>query len=79
MRTVHPHDRPAVAKASARAFVTGTPRVSSYRQLQADGGFQWVEWAKYNFHLCAAAFAPFGLTAYFVLLSWPAMVHPRGW
>ncbi|KWV49072.1 hypothetical protein AS156_16535 [Bradyrhizobium macuxiense] len=40
---VHPHDRPAVAQASARAFFTGVPQVSSYRQLQADGSYRWVE------------------------------------
>jgi PAS domain S-box-containing protein len=43
MRTVHPHDRPAVAQATARAFVSATPQISSYRQLQADGSYQWVE------------------------------------
>jgi PAS domain S-box-containing protein len=43
MSEVHPHDRPAVAQASARAFVSGVPQVSSYRQLQADGSYQWVE------------------------------------
>ena len=43
MRTVHPHDRAAIAQASARAFVSGTPQVSSYRQLQADGSYQWAE------------------------------------
>jgi PAS domain S-box-containing protein len=43
MGTVHPHDRAAVAQASARAFFHGVPQVSSYRQLQADGSYQWAE------------------------------------
>ena len=43
MNTVHPHDRAAVTQASARAFITGTPQISSYRQLQADGSYEWVE------------------------------------
>lgn len=43
MSTVHPHDRPAVAQASARAFFHGVPQVSSYRQLQADGSYRWTE------------------------------------
>jgi len=40
---IHPHDRPSVEQASTRAFFTGIPQISSYRQLQADGSFQWVE------------------------------------
>ena len=43
MDIVHPHDRSAVAQASARAFFHGVPQVSSYRELQADGGYRWVE------------------------------------
>lgn len=43
MRTVHPHDRAAVVQASSRAFFTGVPQISSYRQLQADGAYQWAE------------------------------------
>ena len=43
MATVHPHDRAAVVQASARAFFHDTPQVSSYRQLQADGSYRWVE------------------------------------
>jgi PAS domain S-box-containing protein len=41
--TVHPLDRPAVAQASARAFFHGVPQISSYRELQADGTYRWVE------------------------------------
>jgi PAS domain S-box-containing protein len=37
MGAVHPHDRPTVEQAAARAFFHGIPQVSSYRQLQADG------------------------------------------
>lgn len=40
---VHPHDRASVAQASARAFFHGVPQISSYRQLQADGSYRWVE------------------------------------
>jgi len=43
MGTVHPHDRPTVEQAAARAFFHGIPQVSSYRQLQADGSYRWVE------------------------------------
>lgn len=43
MRLVHPHDRPTVAQAKARAFFHAVPQVSSYRELQADGSYQWVE------------------------------------
>jgi PAS domain S-box-containing protein len=40
---IHPHDRPTVEQAAARAFFHGIPQISSYRQLQADGSFLWVE------------------------------------
>jgi PAS domain S-box-containing protein len=43
MSIVHPHDRATVTQASARAFFHGVRQVSSYRQLQADGSYQWVE------------------------------------
>lgn len=43
MDAVHPHDRPTVEQATARAFFHGIPQVSSYRQLQADGNYRWVE------------------------------------
>jgi PAS domain S-box-containing protein len=43
MEEVHPHDRPTVEQAAARAFFHGIPQVSSYRQLQEDGSYQWVE------------------------------------
>jgi PAS domain S-box-containing protein len=43
MDTVHPHDRPTVEQAAARAFFHGIPQVSSYRQLQADGSYRWRE------------------------------------
>ncbi|MFB9947617.1 PAS domain-containing protein [Rhizobium puerariae] len=43
MDAVHPHDRPTVEQAAARAFFHGIPQVSSYRQLQADGSYRWVE------------------------------------
>jgi PAS domain S-box-containing protein len=43
MSLVHPHDRSAVAQAPARAFFAGVPQISSYRQLQADGTYRWVD------------------------------------
>ncbi len=43
MATVHPHDRPTVEQATARAFFHGVPQVSSYRQLQPDGSYRWVD------------------------------------
>lgn len=43
MDEVHPHDRAAVAQASARAFFHSVPQVTSYRQLQADGSYRWIE------------------------------------
>ncbi|WP_105403642.1 MULTISPECIES: PAS domain-containing protein [Neorhizobium] len=43
MDAVHPHDRPAVEQAAARAFFHGIPQVSSYRQLQEDGSYRWIE------------------------------------
>ena len=42
-RIIHPHDKGAVAQASARAFFHSVPQVTSYRQLQADGSYRWVE------------------------------------
>ncbi len=43
MAEVHPHDRATVEQARARAFFHGIPQVSSYRKLQADGSYRWVE------------------------------------
>ncbi|QRM45840.1 PAS domain-containing protein [Rhizobium sp. BG4] len=43
MDQVHPHDRPTVEQAAARAFFHGIPQISSYRQLQEDGSYRWVE------------------------------------
>ncbi len=43
MAEVHPHDRATVEQARARAFFHGIPQVSSYRRLQADGSYRWVE------------------------------------
>lgn len=43
MADVHPHDRATVEQARARAFFHGIPQVSSYRKLQADGSYRWVE------------------------------------
>jgi PAS domain S-box-containing protein len=43
MDAVHPHDRPTVEQAVARAFFHGIPQISSYRQLQPDGSFRWIE------------------------------------
>lgn len=43
MEAIHPHDRSIVEQAAARAFFHGIPQISSYRQLQADGSYRWVE------------------------------------
>ncbi|KGE01312.1 PAS domain-containing protein [Rhizobium sp. YS-1r] len=43
MDAVHPHDRSTVEQAAARAFFHGIPQISSYRQLQSDGSYRWVE------------------------------------
>ncbi|MBB3590564.1 PAS domain S-box-containing protein [Rhizobium sp. BK529] len=43
MAEVHPHDRATVEQARARAFFHGIPQVSSFRKLQPDGSYQWVE------------------------------------
>ncbi len=43
MADVHPHDRATVEQARARAFFHGIPQVSSFRKLQADGSYRWVE------------------------------------
>jgi PAS domain S-box-containing protein len=43
MGVIHPHDRSTVEQAAARAFFHSTPQVSSYRQLQEDGSYRWVE------------------------------------
>lgn len=40
---IHPHDRAAVEQASARAFFHGVPQLTSYRALQSDGSYRWVE------------------------------------
>ena len=41
--SIHPEDRALVEQAASRAFFHGTPQVSSYRQLQPDGSYAWVE------------------------------------
>ncbi len=55
---VHPHDRPTVEQATARAFFHGVPQVSSYRQLQADGSYRWVDFRVEPEHGASVAVEP---------------------
>ncbi len=43
IKSVHPEDRPAAARAAAYAFWTGVPQVLQCRQRQPDGSYRWAE------------------------------------
>ncbi len=41
---IHPEDRPAIAQADARAFLSGVVQLISYRRKTAKGGWGWHEY-----------------------------------
>lgn len=43
LHLVHPHDRPMVEQAMARAFWHGIPQVASYRRRKRDGSYRWAK------------------------------------